>query len=61
VFGPKVAIFSNTAGSGTDIGYKSALEIEKTLGIAVIRHQEQVILFFHYFLINGFHPLFLFH
>lgn len=41
VFGSKVAIFSNTAGSVDDIGHRKAIEIEKYFGISVIRHKEK--------------------
>jgi phosphatidylglycerophosphatase GEP4 len=34
-----LAIISNSAGSSDDKGYKEAVEIEKTLGLAVIRHE----------------------
>jgi hypothetical protein len=43
VFGNKVAIFSNTAGSEDDYEHKLAIKIEKALGLSVIRHKEQVL------------------
>jgi phosphatidylglycerophosphatase GEP4 len=42
VFGrDQVAILSNSAGTKDDPGYKDATEIEKALGIPVIRHNEK--------------------
>ena len=42
VFGQEnVAILSNSAGTGDDVDYKDAMEIEAALGIKVIRHDEK--------------------
>jgi len=39
LYGPDhVAILSNSVGSREDKGFSEAIEVEKTLGIAVIRH-----------------------
>ena len=36
-----VAILSNSAGTGDDPGFRDAIHIEESLGIAVIRHKEK--------------------
>ena len=42
VFGSSnVAILSNSAGTKDDPGYKDAMEIERDMGVAVIRHDEK--------------------
>lgn len=41
VFGDRVALFSNSAGSPDDVGYQHAERLERQLGISVIRHQEK--------------------
>ncbi|MDO8481448.1 MAG: YqeG family HAD IIIA-type phosphatase [Nanoarchaeota archaeon] len=40
-FGKSVAIFSNHAGTADDFDYATAKAIEKSLGIAVIRHKKK--------------------
>lgn len=42
IFGDRVCIFSNSAGSSDDAEYKEAIKISKDLGIHVIRHNEKV-------------------
>ncbi len=42
IFGNQVVIVSNSAGSCDDFDYKQAIEIEKTLGVPVLRSEEKV-------------------
>jgi Mitochondrial PGP phosphatase len=42
VFGDRVALFSNSAGSPDDTHYRHARHLEEQLGLSVIRHQEKV-------------------
>lgn len=42
VFGDRAVILSNSAGSSDDKEYKKAKEIEKALGVPVLRHSEKV-------------------
>lgn len=42
VFGDRVVIFSNSAGSRDDHGFVQAAEIEAQLRIAVLQHNEKV-------------------
>lgn len=42
MFGDRVLIFSNSAGSSDDDGFLKALEIEAKLNIAVLKHNDKV-------------------
>lgn len=41
IFAPNVAVLSNSAGSGDDVGHVAAKELERKLDIAVIRHDHK--------------------
>eukprot|EP00040_Diaphanoeca_grandis_P007488 m.41110 g.41110 ORF g.41110 m.41110 type:complete len:210 (-) comp18707_c1_seq1:49-678(-) len=38
IFGDRVVIFSNGAGSADDVGHAAAHELEKTIGVHVLKH-----------------------
>lgn len=42
MFGDRVVIFSNSAGSNDDLGFPKARIIEESLGVAVLRHNTKV-------------------
>ncbi|GLD91691.1 hypothetical protein PINS_up000224 [Pythium insidiosum] len=41
VFGDRVLIFSNSAGSNDDSAFRKAAQIEQELGVAVLRHNQK--------------------
>lgn len=43
VFGDRVVVFSNSAGSNDDPGFMEAAQIEAGLSVAVLRHNQKVV------------------